>query len=227
MLYNIVCASCRCIGHNQLDYTLVSVLDQRLSCLKVEPRTLVPYDFSCGVSTLDDQDIMIDRLGIQQQDSDTNVWICSMCHPSVMLAKRPAESLANFRWVGLVPDELKELTWIEELLIAWAHVVGRVVRLQARNQTSYFGIKGHIILLPQDTTLLLDVLPMTPASLPDVARVVWTGKSAPDRDRIRSEFTVRREIIYNALQCPRYTDRLPSTMTNSRGGHRCSSQLVF
>ena len=103
-----------------------------------------------------------------------------MCHPSVMLAKRPAESLANFRWVGLVPDELKELTWIEELLIARAHVVGRVVKLQAHNQASYFGVKGHIILLPQDTTLLLDVLPMMSASLQDVVHVVWTGKSAPD-----------------------------------------------
>jgi hypothetical protein len=176
------------------------ILDQRLSCLKVDPRTLVPYDFSCGILALDEQNIMIDRLGIQQEDSDSNVWLCSTCHPSVMLGKRPPESLANFRWVGPVPDELKDLTWIEELLVARAHVVGRVVRLQARNQASYFGIKGHIILLPQDTTLLLDLLPMTPASLPDVVRVVWTGKSSPDRDRLRSQFTVRRETVYNALQ---------------------------
>ena len=35
-----------------------------------------------------------------------------------MLAKRPPESLANFRWVGPVPDELKDLTWIEEGVIA-------------------------------------------------------------------------------------------------------------
>jgi hypothetical protein len=117
-----------------------------------------------------------------------------------MLGKRPPESLANFRWVGAVPDELKDLTWIEELLVARAHVVGRVVRLQARNQASYFGIKGHIIFLPQDTSLLLDVLPMSPVSLPDVVRVVWTGKSAPDRDRLRSQFTVRRDVVYNALQ---------------------------
>ncbi len=110
MLYNIICTSCGCIGHNQLDYTLISILNQRLSCLKVEPHTLIPYDFSCRMSTLNDQNIMINPLGIQQQDSDMNVWICSMCHPSVMLAKRPAESLANFRWVGPVPDELKELT---------------------------------------------------------------------------------------------------------------------
>ena len=201
LLYNIVCVSCGCIGHDRSDYTLVSVLDQRLSCLKVEPRSLVPYDFSCGISALDQQNIMIDRLGIQQEDSDSNVWLCSTCHPSIMLGKRPPESLANFRWVGAVPDELKDLTWIEELLVARAHVVGRVVRLQARNQASYFGVKGHIIFLLQDTSLLLDVLPMTPASLPDVVRVVWTGKSAPDRDRLRSQFTVRRDVVYNTLQC--------------------------
>jgi hypothetical protein len=139
---------------------------------------------------------MIDRVAIQQEDSGSNVCLCSTCHSSIVLAKRPAESLANFRWVGPMPNELKDLTWIEELLIARAHVVGRVVRLQARNQASYFGIKGH----PQDTTLLLDVLPMTPASLPDMVRVVWTGKSAPDQDRLRSQLTVRRDVVYNALQ---------------------------
>lgn len=89
--------------------------------------------------------------------------------------------------------ELKDLAWIEEPLIARAHIVGGVVRLQARNQAS----KGHIILLPQDTTLLLDALRMTPASLPDAVCVVWAGKSAPDR---RSQFTVRRDAVYNALQ---------------------------
>ena len=199
-MYNIVCASCGCIGHDRSDYTLVSVLDQRLSCLKVEPRSLIPYDFSCGVSALDTQNIMIDPLGIQREVSGSNLWLYSTCHPRIMLGKRPPESLANFRWVGPVPDELKDLTWIEELLVAHAHIVGRVVRLQARNQASYFGVKGHIILLPQDTTLLLDLLPMSPASLLDVVRVVWTGKSAPDRDRLRSQFTVRREIVYNALR---------------------------
>ena len=144
------------------------------------------------------KNIMIDPLGIQQDDSHSDVWLCNTCHPSIMLGKRPPESLANFRWVGPTPDELKNLTWIEELLIARAHVVGRVVRLQARNQASHFVVKAHVTLLPQDTTLRLDILPMTPASLPDVVRVVWTGKSAPERDRIRSQFTVRRETVYNA-----------------------------
>jgi hypothetical protein len=168
LLYNIICASCGCIGHDRSDYTLVSVLDQRLSCFKVEPCSLVPYDFSCEVSALNQQNIMIDPLGIQQENSDSNVWLCSTCHPFIILRKRSPESLANFRWLGPVPDKLKDLNWIEELLIVRAHVVGRVVRLQVHNEASYFGIKGHITLLPQDTTPLFDLLPMSPASLLDV-----------------------------------------------------------
>jgi hypothetical protein len=65
---------------------------------------------------------------------------------------------------------------------------------------SYFALKGHTVLLPQDTTKLLDLLPMSMSSLPDVVRVVWTGKTAPDKARLRSYFTVRPQKIYNALR---------------------------
>ena len=71
--------------------TLVYVLDQRLSCLKVELRALVLYEFSRAVSALDEQNIMIDPLGIQQDDSHSDIWLCGTCHPSVMFAKRPVK----------------------------------------------------------------------------------------------------------------------------------------
>jgi hypothetical protein len=140
-----------------------------------------------------------------------------------MLGKRPPESLANFRWVGPMPDELKNLTWI-----ARAHIIGRVVRLQARNQASHFAVKGHVILLPQDTTLRLDILPMTPASLPDVVRVVWTGKSAPDRDRIRSQFTVRRETVYNTDHGRRaYLKQFALTLACARTDYKAQGQTML
>ena len=141
-----------------------------------------------------------------------------------MLAKRPAESLANFRWVGPMPDELKDVTWMDELLIAPTHVVVRVVRLQARDQASYFGVKGPIILLPQDTALPLDVLPLTPASSHDVVRVVWTGKSAPTEiDSVRSSQFSRTLCITPCngyVGTTRTTNRSTSIINNSRSGHR-------
>ena len=41
---------------------------------------------------------------------------------------------------------------------------------------------------------------MSPASLSDMVKVVWTGKCKPDRSRVRSRFTVRKLNVYNALE---------------------------
>ena len=60
-----------------------------------------------------------------------------------------------------------------------------------------------IILIPLGTTLLSPprpyLLPKSLTSLPNVVRIILTGKSAPDSVR-SSLFTVLREIVYNALR---------------------------
>jgi len=129
------------------------------------------------------------------------IHLCHFCYNQLSKHHQPADSLANFWWLGDVLEELQGLTWIEELLISRAHVCGNIVHLgQQNNPNTYFSIKGHVIFIPQDTTALIDLLPMSPSSLPNVVKVVWTGKSAPDRDRLRPQFMVRRDVVYNALQ---------------------------
>jgi hypothetical protein len=140
---------------------------------------------------------MVDKEGLS---TEGKVVLCSRCRESLRSGHCPNESLANFHWVGMVPEELQDLTWLEELLIARAHLVGRIVRLQERAKSSYFTLKGHTGLLPQDTIRLLDLLPMHLSSLPDMVRVIWTGKSAPDKVRLHSYFTVRRQKVYDALR---------------------------
>src|SRR5436190_22636025 len=110
----------------------------------------------------------------------------------------PTPSLANYRWVGTVPEELQGLTWLEELLVARAHLVGRVIRLEERKTTSYFTLKGHTILLPQDTTRLVDLLPISPSSLPEVVKVVWTGKSMLEKQKLWTHFTVQKWQVQDA-----------------------------
>jgi len=80
---------------------------------------------------------------------------------------------------------------MEELLIACAHLTGCIIRLQNRNSTSHFSLKGHVILLPQDTTKLLNILPLPPSNLADIVRIVWVGKPVQDIDRLRDYFLVQ------------------------------------
>ena len=196
---NIVCACCGCISHDITEFEIV--LDSYGPLrrhLRIPEHVDIPFDFSCGIDLLDQNRVLIDKLGITQ---DKRIYLCRGCHNQFSKDCQPSEALANFRWVGPVPEELRDLTWIEELLIARVHVCGSIVRLgQRNNPSSFFGIKGHVVFLPQDTTRLIDLLPMSPASLSDMVKVVWTGKSKPDRSRLRSRFMVRKHKVYNALK---------------------------
>src|SRR5579859_5378489 len=111
----------------------------------------------------------------------------------------PPESLVNYRWIDPVPPELQDLTWMEELPIARAHLMGHIVYLQDRNSASHFSLKGHVILLPQDTTKLLTILPLPPSNLPDIVCIVWVGKPVRDIDRLRDYFSVRTHKVYVTL----------------------------
>jgi hypothetical protein len=59
---------------------------------------------------------------------------------------------------------------------------------------------------------------MSPSSLPDVVRVVWTGKSAPEKTRLRSHFTVRKQKVYDALEwlCRHHEDYRHVTIDDER-----------
>src|SRR5271155_4460567 len=144
---------------------------------------------------------MIDPAGIVQgpPGNVTSLLICRSCQRSLENGVRPPESLANYRWIGAVPPQLQGLTWIEELLIARSHLAGRIVRLQNRNATSYFSLKGHVILLPQAPMKLLDILPLPPSALPDVVRVVWVGRPVRSVNSLYDHFSVRTQRVYDAL----------------------------
>ena len=196
---NSVCGSCGCIYHDPSHFDLVLVTDPSLRTLRVDP-SLVPFDFSSGIDDIDDQHIMVDPLRIVKTAGEPIlICICQSCQKSLKCDIQPPEWLANFRWIGPIPPELQGLTWIEELLIARAHLNGMIVRLQNRNTTSHFGLKGHVILLPQDMTRLLDILPLPPSSLSDIVRVVWVGKRVHGADGLRDHFCVRIQRVYDDL----------------------------
>ena len=172
--------------------------NEALTVLSVDP-DIVPFDFSSGVEALDSHHIMIDKLGLILRNGNQLLSLCVSCYNAIQHNFQPPESLANFRWIGPLPKELEELNWLEEILIARAHCIGRIVRLQERKESSFFALKGHTILLPQDTTHLLNILPMSPASLVDEIRVIWVGKSAPKRSGLMTHFKVRTQKVYDAL----------------------------
>lgn len=201
--HNIVCGSCGILGHHANDFAQVAMTSETLRPLAVDPN-LVPFSFDCGILQLDEQSIMIDPLSIAVDR--TTISLCTNCQAELKKDSRPKESFANYRWIGPLPKELEDLTWVEEALIARSHMFGRVFRLEERrnSEPKYSSLKGHVLLVPQDTLRLLDILPMSPDGLANIAHVVWVGRSEPDITKISSRFTVRKDKVLAALTWLRY-----------------------
>jgi hypothetical protein len=204
--HNIVCACCGIIGHNIDQFMMLSANDKSLTALSVSP-DLVPFSFECGIVNLDQKHIMIDPLAVNNRGM---ISICQRCYSCLSEGSLPAEALANFRWIGPVPEELQDLTSVEEALIARSHLFGRIFRLEERKnrEPTYSSLKGHIVLVPQNTLRLLDILPISPDTLADIAHVVWVGRSQPDVAKLAPQFTVRKSKVIAALKwlCEHHED---------------------
>lgn len=167
---NHICVSCACIDHSPTVGTTVAVDVELLRPLQIDPGQ-VPFPFLCGLECIDSESIMIDKLGLSlSAEGQRRMYLCVSCHKCLRVGQLPPEALANHRWLsGQSPDfqppELRDLSWIDSIIIARGHMSGSIVRLQRSAGTdgsTYFGIKGHAIVVPQDTTPLLDILPLLP-----------------------------------------------------------------
>ena len=155
---------------------------------------------------------------------------CSICHEAWPLKSKPKSpsdyecsrcfrdkkspkkfSLENSMIPSAIPQELKDLTQVEEMLIARALPIMRVY-IKPGGQRGY---SGHCINLPQNVKELATSLPRYPNEL-SVIVVKAKGKNNTFKD-----LTVRKQKVHNALlwliqNNPHYCDlQINATALNS------------
>lgn len=91
---------------------------------------------------------------------------------------------------GPQPRELANLTWVEEMLIAWVNPVLQVTHAIG-DQYKY---KGHTISFPQNIQQISKVLPHSIKELP----IIIVRRK--DQKGTNYNFTVNRDRVYKALQ---------------------------
>ena len=64
---NIICASCGIIGHDVASFRSVPITDTILSHLSIVGDVYIALDFSCGVPTLDEHRIMVNKEGLSAE----------------------------------------------------------------------------------------------------------------------------------------------------------------
>ena len=152
--------------------------------------------------------LLLDPAGVVTDNNDSPyLLLCKECHRFLKKGKRPPLSLANRNYLGPVPNELQDLTIVEEAIIAKSRAKSWIVQLTEEKETinlpnAQRGLKGHVIIYPQRPSEIARVLP---PSLDDVLTpicVLFVGSTPPTAEWLRNKakpLCVRREKIRNAL----------------------------
>ncbi|KAF8465689.1 hypothetical protein BDZ91DRAFT_658879, partial [Kalaharituber pfeilii] len=98
-----------------------------------------------------------------------------------------------------MPLYLRNLTLVEEQLIAPCKAFGFIAKLVGSSPVHYRHCKGHMIVVPQNVQPLFKILPSRDLRLSETIKVMWVGKSRPSDEELRPTLQVRRDVVLNAL----------------------------
>ncbi|KAN0069377.1 hypothetical protein V8E54_012392 [Elaphomyces granulatus] len=159
--------------------------------------------------TLDDNNDCLEelkRVGLDQCGYENGTWsFCKLCHSDILRSKIPKFSALNSVNVVMChdyPAVLKNLTLVEECVIARRHPVGSILKLRPGNRRSpsnYYALEGHLIVFPQDPSNLLQILPSPTLRFQDIIKVFWVGKLQPSLDDLKPFLKIRKHRVLAAL----------------------------
>jgi len=147
---------------------------------------------------------------------ENDYLFCRPCYDAIQRECPPKYSALNNVNVCFCQDyprALRDLTLTEECLIARGHPIASILKLRpngGRSSVAYNRIRGHVVILPQDPGLLLDILPSAEVRLHETIKVVWFSDRPPTADDLKPYLEVRRQVVYRALQWLRLHNKLYS-----------------
>ncbi|KAK7032341.1 hypothetical protein VNI00_013089, partial [Paramarasmius palmivorus] len=101
--------------------------------------------------------------------------VCTECRSALMKSKVPSRSLARGLWIGDVPRELKELGYIEKLLVARV----RHTAVFARIATGGRKMKANAMAFEVPVPKLYNMLPPPREDIDEILAILFTGPSQP------------------------------------------------
>jgi hypothetical protein len=115
--------------------------------------------------------------------------LCFPCSCSLKRNKMPRFALANRMFLGAVPDVLKNLTPIEESMIALCQAKSWIVQLKKIGDTDDLvapnlqrGLQGHVIIYPQQPDRIAVKLPPSIEDVVSTVCVLFIGSTRPTRE---------------------------------------------
>ncbi|KAH8925832.1 hypothetical protein BT69DRAFT_1208216, partial [Atractiella rhizophila] len=126
---------------------------------------------------------------------------CKECDGSLVCGSVPKFALRNELYHGCLPDDLQDLTWIEERACARFRSSASVVRVYLTGDKRTNGLKfhGNICAHCQNIQSTARKLPLTESDLLNEITVVLVGVKEPTENMLKNAWRCRRHKIARFL----------------------------
>lgn len=154
------------------------------------------------------KDLLICPNGINKHpQSQDSLTICSTCSNYLQHGRQPCLALANDTYVGEIPMELQDLTFVEELMIGLCRAKCSIFQLRENKHEglspiSQTGFRGHIIVYPQNPSSIASFLPPRIEEITSLICILFIGSTKPTLKWLYEKakpLAVRAGKVRNAL----------------------------
>ena len=228
MLKSVTCASCAesCLASecsqvniHDVDLAVLSRPDRRVqngkNCNDIVDSEwldseLISPDLPLPIPSM--KDILLDPAGVHlpsnSNSTDIFITLCKSCKSFLKVGRIPPSSIANHMVLGEIPSELKDLTIVEEAMIARCRAKCWIIQLKEESTdigsspNAQHGVKGHVIIYPQRPSAIANILPPPIDEISTPICVIFVGSSPPTDEWLQKKakpLAVRREKVRDAL----------------------------
>ncbi len=117
--------------------------------------------------------------------------VCRSCHEALRKGSIPPLAMANNHYLGPVPPELRDLTIVEEAMIALCRSKCWILQLNDENETESTifqqGMVGHVIVYPQRLRIVARKLPLSVEDITSLLCVIFIGSMPPSDEWLRKK----------------------------------------
>jgi hypothetical protein len=173
-----------------------------------DPHICNNADFQYGLNAIDGA--ILEPLGFKDLTPDGVVMqICSECHSSLAKDRLPRLALANRLYRGKLPDDFKDLTWVEEMVCAKFRNTAHITRIYQSSDPSQPKVfHGNTCAHDMNLVSTASVLPRTPADINGMLSVVFVGPGKFKADCLGPMFRIRKRKVWAFLQWLKINNRL-------------------
>ena len=153
--------------------------------------------------------LVLDPDGLQVSAGLTTLHVCLPCHGYLPRSLMPRFALANRLYRGRLPQEFRDLSWIEERVCAKHLTTAIVTRLyQSSDLAQPTMFHGNTCAHEMNVVSTADVLPRAPSDVNGLLSVVFIGPFKFKPEYLGNMYRIRKQKVWGFLQWLRSHNRL-------------------